>query len=791
MEIMEQLEKEASLERIADKDAKIQQLLPSYIKYILFFNKLEESYDQLVQPQKRRLLGDLLVSVAGRLLEIKHLEIANTEFSDFGCLDDLLLDLKLNPKDIDIHIPKFIMEERKAICAERERLLANYGSRILDQEKIKQETTMTLSDAILRIQTNERGRQGSLRAKFIHEIRMQAERERLLDSVDNEIDVSEAALTIQRVWRGYLARKAAKQEAYEEQLFLGMTMPAKDPKNDPIQISESNAAKRRLIRQQYEEEYQQALVNIKEKFLKNEGPDIRESIQDTFRQWYMNVKKETGKFPEFPSEEEWRDPTFKFGVQKVVDTPVSGNVKPQSASSKKSSAKPEKKKDKQEEKEDEFSMKPSEFVADIKKYNTEYLNKWYNNPSDKENFQQKHDPDIIKADKRLEVEAEIKDQIFKLLEDELANLKMTLEKDKGKKKKGKKEKKPKGKKGKKEKDLTANRTMESLIEELATSGILQRYQKIKLSEYLCEHNFMAPVKYEATSKLVVEHSLQDIRRLLTEYVILPLGFQFPRTDFPFVKSLLLVGAKGTGKTMMVNALANELGAAVFNLTPRNTADSPFQGKANVVKMIHMVFKVARELKPAIVYIDNAEMVFAKKVPKDDASDPKRIKKDLAKALKTLKSEDRIIVIGTTNKPWDADKGLASSFEKVIYIPKPDYGTRFSVISQMVYQKGIAPVPKTLNLSVIAKMTENYSLDEITDMLNSILTNRRIRMLTKMRPLSTEDFIGYIRRKIFEENELEKPFKDWMEKLPQFKKRQAYLGLEQPEEVKKKDDKKKK
>jgi SpoVK/Ycf46/Vps4 family AAA+-type ATPase len=163
--------------------------------------------------------------------------------------------------------------------------------------------------------------------------------------------------------------------------------------------------------------------------------------------------------------------------------------------------------------------------------------------------------------------------------------------------------------------------------------------------------------------------------------------------------------------MLVNAIATELGAPIFNLTPKNTADSPFQGKANVTKMMHMVFKVARAMKPAVVYIDDAEMVFAKKVPKDDTSDPKRIKKDLAKYLKGLSPEDRIIVIGTTSKPWDADKALPTSFEKVIYIPKPNYAARYSICRNILKQKGIGKVPSGVNLSLLVKLLDNYSAAE--------------------------------------------------------------------------------
>ena len=98
---------------------------------------------------------------------------------------------------------------------------------------------------------------------------------------------------------------------------MGMQEKEVNAKNNPLVKQEANAAKRRLIRQQYEQEYLQSLIEIKEKISKNEGPDIKESIQDSFRHWYMEVKKETGKLPDFPEEDDWKHPEFKFGLQKT------------------------------------------------------------------------------------------------------------------------------------------------------------------------------------------------------------------------------------------------------------------------------------------------------------------------------------------------------------------------------------------------------------------------------------------------------------------------------------------
>ena len=43
-----------------------------------------------------------------------------------------------------------------------------------------------------------------------------------------------------------------------------------------------------------------------------EGPDMKEALQDDFRQWYMEHKRKTGAFPEFPDQKVWEKSGFKF-----------------------------------------------------------------------------------------------------------------------------------------------------------------------------------------------------------------------------------------------------------------------------------------------------------------------------------------------------------------------------------------------------------------------------------------------------------------------------------------------
>lgn len=39
---------------------------------------------------------------------------------------------------------------------------------------------------------------------------------------------------------------------------------------------------------------------------------MKEALQDSFRQWYMEYKRINNKFPDFPADEVWQNPSFKF-----------------------------------------------------------------------------------------------------------------------------------------------------------------------------------------------------------------------------------------------------------------------------------------------------------------------------------------------------------------------------------------------------------------------------------------------------------------------------------------------
>lgn len=287
------------------------------------------------------------------------------------------------------------------------------------------------------------------------------------------------------------------------------------------------------------------------------------------------------------------------------------------------------------------------------------------------NPHQTHYSNMVYIDKYAAVELEIRKVVDDMMRQELEILQAALDRDraqKGKKaKKSTKKTRRSGKKGKKkkEKDLTPDRTTESLFEELVTNGIIKKCPQIPLKSYLGDRAY--------AQRSGINPTPGDLRQVLMEYCVLPLGSMTIRNFAPCVKSLLIAGPKGSGKKFLVHAICTEVGGILFDLSPANIVGK-YPGKSGLIMLMHLVTKVSRLLQPSIIFMDDAEKPFMKKVPKGDRTDPKRLKKDLPKLVKNIGPEDCVIFIGTSTAPWEADQKLfQQTYNRFIYVPRPDYG----------------------------------------------------------------------------------------------------------------------
>ncbi|CAH8626047.1 unnamed protein product [Dicrocoelium dendriticum] len=74
-------------------------------------------------------------------------------------------------------------------------------------------------------------------------------------------------------------------------------------KSNIVKLAQRIEGVRRMTQSIFEQEYQEALIKVKEKIRDSEGPDMRETIQDQIRQWFVECRDATGRFPDYPDED--------------------------------------------------------------------------------------------------------------------------------------------------------------------------------------------------------------------------------------------------------------------------------------------------------------------------------------------------------------------------------------------------------------------------------------------------------------------------------------------------------
>ncbi|XP_035295158.1 dynein regulatory complex protein 11 isoform X2 [Cricetulus griseus] len=792
-----------------------QMLATFYIKYVQIFRSMENVYDQIVHPQKRTLIRKILDGVMGRILELKN-EMVELELTEFHYFDDILQDLKLAPQQLDVPIPRYFLKERLEVIKGREKILARIlkecGLNLPDKYAVK---SIALEEAIKMIQIAERARQGRLRALFMKQIFLQECRAKEIKLLGQRLaDTGMAALQIQKVWRGFHQSKKTVREREEEMVFLGMKPPPLfNEVSAAIVQSEKVTRLRNEVQMKHEQSYQEALVNIKEDLKLMEGPDIKEHLQDQIRQWFIECRNLTGTFPEYPDEEEGGSAIIFSNKtpEQVIEDILTNQEEEEKLKKKKKKEEKERrerrlKKGKREkerkttkekkvksEEEEEWKMSPSLFLHLMEEGNSLYKDMWMNK-DESWNFPQDFDPEMIKEEKRKELELEIRVQVDELMRQELKKLKLAVNKEielpikgkKGKKGKGKKGKK-RGRRGKKDKDLTADRTIESLYRELVEEGLLIQALKVNLSDYIGEYSYLGTTLRQVAIEPMP--SLLDVRQLITLYGILPLGSAEVHEKAPLVKSLLLAGPPGVGKKMLVHAICTETGANLFNLSSSNIAGK-YPGKNGLQMMLHLVFKVARQLQPSVVWIQDTEKTFYKKVPQSEKpNEPKRLKKHLPKILKLLRPDDRILIVGTTQRPFDAElQSFCRVYQKIILVPRPDYASRYVLWKQIILRNG-GVLTNALNISCLSKVTDGFTQGQIVKVVKEVLTDRRVRQQSH-KPLTAVEFITIMTTMNPVYREEEESFKNWYAKTPLGKKRIMSLSNNGNKEKEKDKGKKK-
>ena len=227
------------------------------------------------------------------------------------------------------------------------------------------------------------------------------------------------------------------------------------------------------------------------------------------------------------------------------------------------------------------------------------------------------------------------------------------------------------------------------------------------------------------------------------------------------RGILLEGPPGNGKTLLAKCFAGE---CKYNFIP--VSGSEFNEKYVGVGASRMrdLFERARRNQPAIIFIDEIDVIGGKRVIADDGSGTERYQtlNQLLVLMDGYNSyKDKIFIIGATNRKDVLDEALLRSgrFDKIIHIPNPDADTRKEIIK---IHRGQKPIDKTISNDDIGEITSGLSGADIENVLNeaTLLALRKNKI-----PISYE-LLEQTRDKILfgETNQDRKYSKELLEKI---------------------------
>jgi transitional endoplasmic reticulum ATPase len=233
--------------------------------------------------------------------------------------------------------------------------------------------------------------------------------------------------------------------------------------------------------------------------------------------------------------------------------------------------------------------------------------------------------------------------------------------------------------------------------------------------------------------------LHDVKADIKESMIIPLMRKDVTTRFKLEppKGILLFGPPGCGKTMLMKALASELGVEMISIKCSDLMSKWYGESENRVAEL---LRTARERAPCILFMDEIDSV-AKRRDMYTADDvTPRLLSILLSEMDGIDKSAGVIVVGSTNKPDLIDPALMrpGRLDKIIYVPPPDFNERMEIVHVHLVGR---PVAQDIDLAEIAKKTERYSGADLANLVREGATIAvRREMMTGVRsPIAMDDF----------------------------------------------------
>ncbi len=232
---------------------------------------------------------------------------------------------------------------------------------------------------------------------------------------------------------------------------------------------------------------------------------------------------------------------------------------------------------------------------------------------------------------------------------------------------------------------------------------------------------------------------EKIKEELKQAVQWPLKYSelFVHANTTPPKGILLYGAPGTGKTLLIKALANESGVNFISVKGPELI-SKYVGESE--RAIRDVFKMAKQASPTILFFDEIDsLVPHRGAGGTDSSVAERVISQFLTEMDGIEELKGVIVLAATNRVDMLDPALLRSgrFDLLLELPKPSMEDRLKIFN--IHLKG-KPVASEINFENLAKETEGKVGADIEAICRKASMNA-IRRVLQSREESSKETIS--------------------------------------------------
>jgi cell division protease FtsH len=191
--------------------------------------------------------------------------------------------------------------------------------------------------------------------------------------------------------------------------------------------------------------------------------------------------------------------------------------------------------------------------------------------------------------------------------------------------------------------------------------------------------------------------------------------KFTRLGGRIPKGVLLVGAPGSGKTLLARAIAGEAGVPFFSISGSDFVEM-FVGVG--AARVRDLFIQAKKSAPCIIFIDEIDAVGRHRGAGLGGGHDEREQtlNQLLVEMDGFEANEGVILIAATNRPDVLDPALLrpGRFDRQVVVPIPDLKGREAILEVHTRRTPLAP---SVDLSVLARSTPGFSGADLENLVN--------------------------------------------------------------------------